>query len=215
MFHRLFSTLIENVKGGIPCDTGLPPPPWGVTGRSVLWHKSGPARAAADVLHWRVHCKIDRATALQAWGTRQRDRLHLGLMLMAFSNIGNDFLASVSSHTPGRITHVVEVKKMFPTSPSPEIFRCFSSGRSKGRMIYCSLPISLTARGRAHRHVMRGGKGYLCVYLFPWCPKMSPSPSESSVISQGRVWLQNHHKQCCDSVQYAKKQLNWEDFRNY
>lgn len=46
----------------------------------------------------------------------------------------------------GRITHAVEVKKMFPLSPSPETLRCFSSGRSKGRMIYCSLPLSLCLR---------------------------------------------------------------------
>jgi len=71
---------------------------------------------------------------------------------------------------------------MFPTSPSPETFRCFSSGRSKGRMIYCSLPIiSLTAWSRVHRQVTRGGKGYLCVSHFPRCPKMSSPPGESSV----------------------------------
>lgn len=78
----------------------------------------------------------------------------------------------------GRITHAVEVKKMFPLSPSPETFRCFSSGRSKGRMIYCSLPLSLSAWGRAHRHITRDGKGYLCVYHFPGilkCPLLLAS----------------------------------------
>lgn len=64
-----------------------------------------------------------------------------------------------------------------------ETLRCFSSGRSKGRMIYCSLPLSHCPRQGTRTCHKRWERLFMCLPL-PWYPKMSPPPGKSSVTSQ-------------------------------
>lgn len=126
---------------------------------------------------------------LQACEIREGDRLHLGVMLKAFSNIGN-FFTSVISHSCGKITQFFEVKKVFLASPSSETFRCFSSGRRKARMIYYSLAVSSCPRQGTQTCREKWERLFMCL-LLPYVSWNIPSswrvicyPS-ASLLGQG------------------------------
>lgn len=96
-------------------------------------------------------------------------------MLLDFSGVGNHFSVLLAGSLMlwkwGKCSHQAHQR---------ETLRSFSSGRERAEW-FSVLCLSLSARGRAHRHVTHGGKGYLCVYHFPGILKC-PLPLASHLL---------------------------------